>query len=143
MREYEYDPDHQQESQAASEGLRSDAQAKRSQLDEWSATAYGEVHCHACAVHSMTHTSICHTTLHRPVHPSLVVQKSGANVLWKLLKHDMEIALDVDSVETAMSSESCQCSHLQGSCQQTHCGLHGTSRPMEAGQMLHATTGHC
>lgn len=43
VREYEYDPEHQQESKAASEGLRSDTQAKRSQLEEWSATAYGEV----------------------------------------------------------------------------------------------------
>lgn len=43
VREYEYDPDHQQESQAASQSLQSDAQAKRSQLEEWSATAYGEV----------------------------------------------------------------------------------------------------
>lgn len=45
VREYEYDPDHQQESQAASQSLQSDAQAKRSQLEEWSATAYGEVYC--------------------------------------------------------------------------------------------------
>ena len=43
VREYEHDPEHQQESKAASEGLRTDAQAKRSQLEEWSATAYGEV----------------------------------------------------------------------------------------------------
>ena len=43
MREYEYDPEHQQESKAAGESMRSDAQAKRSQLEEWSATAYGEV----------------------------------------------------------------------------------------------------
>lgn len=43
MREYEYDPEHQQESKAASDNLKSDAQAKRSQLEEWSATAYGEV----------------------------------------------------------------------------------------------------
>ena len=43
MREYEYDPEHQQESKAANDSLKSDAQAKRSQLEEWSATAYGEV----------------------------------------------------------------------------------------------------
>ena len=48
VREYEYDPDHQQESQAASQSLQSDAQAKRSQLEEWSATAYGEVGCACC-----------------------------------------------------------------------------------------------
>ena len=43
VREYEYNPDHQQESQAASQSLQQDAQAKRSQLEEWSSTAYGEV----------------------------------------------------------------------------------------------------
>lgn len=48
VREYEYDPDHQEESQAASQSLQSDAQAKRSQLEEWSATAYGEVGCACC-----------------------------------------------------------------------------------------------
>ncbi len=50
VREYEYDPDHQQESQAASQSLQSDAQAKRSQLEEWSATAYGEVGCACCSL---------------------------------------------------------------------------------------------
>lgn len=43
MREYDYDANHQQESKAAGDSLRSDTQTKRSQLEEWSATAYGEV----------------------------------------------------------------------------------------------------
>ncbi|KAL0041764.1 hypothetical protein WJX79_003835 [Trebouxia sp. C0005] len=57
VREYEYDPDHQEESQAASQSLQSDAQAKRSQLEEWSATAYGEAFSawiHTCAVRLFT-----------------------------------------------------------------------------------------
>ena len=57
MREYEYDPEHQQESKDASESLRSDTQAKRSQLEEWSATAYGEV--------SSTASILCGITLGR------------------------------------------------------------------------------
>lgn len=57
VREYEYDPDHQSESQAASQNLQSDAQSKRSQLEEWSATAYGEAFSawiHTCAVRLFT-----------------------------------------------------------------------------------------
>jgi len=57
VREYEYDPDHQQESQAASQTLQQDAQAKRSQLEEWSSTAYGEAFSawiHTCAVRLFT-----------------------------------------------------------------------------------------
>ena len=54
VREYEYDPEHQQESKAASESLRSDTQAKRSQLEEWSATAYGEVSSTASISRGMT-----------------------------------------------------------------------------------------
>lgn len=52
VREYEYDAGHQQESKAAGDSLRSEMQSKRSQLEEWSATAYGEVSGSSTVAHT-------------------------------------------------------------------------------------------
>lgn len=43
MREYEFDAEQQKLNKSAADKLSREVEAKRSQLEEWSSTAYGEV----------------------------------------------------------------------------------------------------
>lgn len=45
MREFEFNAELQDMQEKSTEKLRKDVEARRSQLEQWSSTAYGEVPC--------------------------------------------------------------------------------------------------
>lgn len=45
VRDYEFNQEMQSNQSEAAKSLKANADKKRSQLEEWSASAYGEVHC--------------------------------------------------------------------------------------------------